>query len=209
MALEATHVRFALALRSKLGIQDLVAYCSGAVYPDTRYVTGIDRAVTHGPDCPHDPFVEGLTDFERGWASHLLYDRYEGERIRELMMPSVGSVERSTRAWIEMSAMKVVEDMLSVPKMGEDFQHLRSLALDVAPRGENIDLIRRHFSITADLYGSECALDDYMTWIREVGADEEITTAMRNRVEEILKDEVLRRKIEAIFDGVVKKAFDA
>jgi hypothetical protein len=47
MALEATHIRFALDLKDTYGVNDVHAFVSGAVYPDSRYVMGIDRIATH------------------------------------------------------------------------------------------------------------------------------------------------------------------
>lgn len=41
MALEATHLRFALDLLPKLEVKDINDYLAGSIYPDSRYTTGI------------------------------------------------------------------------------------------------------------------------------------------------------------------------
>lgn len=50
MALEASHIRFALDLKDKYSIQDVQKLVSGTVYPDSRYATKIDRQLTHPQD---------------------------------------------------------------------------------------------------------------------------------------------------------------
>lgn len=199
MALEATHVRFALALLSRLNISDLVAYCSGAVYPDTRYTTGLDRQKTHGAGSPHDPFAEGLTDFERGWATHLLYDELEGAAIRALMPSHLGIVEQNGAAWIEMTAMKIVEDMNSVRELQKNVSYMFGLRVDVPPCEEDVNRIQKFFAFTSELYKTKCTLLDYMEWVRSIGASDEIAVALQKRTAEILADENLCKKIETIF----------
>ncbi len=50
MSLEATHIRFALDLKDKYRVQAIEKYISGTTYPDSRYVTKIDRGLTHNDD---------------------------------------------------------------------------------------------------------------------------------------------------------------
>lgn len=208
MALQATHIRFALAIKPHFEIDDISAYCSGAAYPDTRYVTGIARELTHGPGSPQDPFADDLTDFERGWASHLLYDRLEGAEMRTLIPPHLGVVEQQVAAWIEMTAMKVVEDMTSVRLLGKNISHLFELVVDVAPRGEDTDRIQKYFSFAAELYGTQCTLEDYMVWARNFGASDAIISALQNRTAQILADSESLRKIIGIFDAAVQKTHE-
>lgn len=47
MSLGATHIRFALDLRDRYQVQDIEKYLSGTIYSDSRYVTKIDRNLTH------------------------------------------------------------------------------------------------------------------------------------------------------------------
>ena len=47
MSLQITHIRFALDLHKELNITSLDQYISGTIYPDSRYMTGIDRSLTH------------------------------------------------------------------------------------------------------------------------------------------------------------------
>ena len=47
MALEATHMRFALDLKNKYQVRNIKKYIVGTIYPDSRYLSGIDRTLTH------------------------------------------------------------------------------------------------------------------------------------------------------------------
>lgn len=205
MALQATHIRFALAIQSRFVIDAIPVYCSGAVYPDTRYVTGLAREHTHGPSSPQDPFADGLTDFERGWASHLLYDRLEGAEMRMLIPPQLGAVEQNGLAWIEMTAMKIIEDMASVRAIGKDVFRLFDLALDVAPRGEDLHRIRKFYSITSEFYKTLGTLEDYMMWAKNIGAADDVVSALRDRTAQMLNDDELSARIVAIFDTVMMR----
>ena len=55
MALEATHIRFAFDLKDVYDVSDIDAFVSGSIYPDSRYVTGIDRLATHPEGYLNDP----------------------------------------------------------------------------------------------------------------------------------------------------------
>ena len=57
MAFTATHIKFALDFKDKYDIKDLSHYLSGAIYPDSRYVTGIDRNLTHNSDLHRSSWV--------------------------------------------------------------------------------------------------------------------------------------------------------
>ena len=49
MPFQATHLHYALLKMPELDIKDINKYLSGAVYPDSRYTTKIERDLTHAP----------------------------------------------------------------------------------------------------------------------------------------------------------------
>ena len=68
MALQATHIKFALDLQAKYNVKNLEKYISGANYPDSRFLTGVGREKTHDLDS-----LELLdSDFKKGWHNHLI-----------------------------------------------------------------------------------------------------------------------------------------
>ena len=66
MALEATHIRFALDLKDKYQVKDLEKYISGTIYPDSRYVSEIGRELTHPKDYL-DWDIFAVDDFKKGF----------------------------------------------------------------------------------------------------------------------------------------------
>lgn len=84
MALEATHIRFAFDLKAIYGVQDIERYISGAIYPDSRYITGVDRLITH-PEHYRDWDLKNINDFQKGWFAHLLADDIQREIIKEFL----------------------------------------------------------------------------------------------------------------------------
>lgn len=209
MALEGTHVRFALDLLPMLDIADIDSYCAGAVYPDTRYVTRVDRNVTHGPECPHDPFAEGLSDFQRGWASHLLYDHEAGGAMKKHLSPELGPLGQGNAAWVEFTAMKVVEDMEAVRSRPDALTYLQNLSMPSSPSGEPLEKLQYHFSITSKLYRAAPSLVEYRQWFIDIGAPEELATAIADRARAMLSDAEYSANLTAIYQRVLDAALVA
>ncbi len=107
MSLPATHLRFALAIREDLGAADLEHYVSGAVYPDTRYLTGVPRRLTH--DFGRFAGSAALTDFEKGWLAHLLGDRVF-RRVSEDAFPDLFLSDELDERWTVAAAVKTLQD---------------------------------------------------------------------------------------------------
>jgi hypothetical protein len=72
MAFAVTHIRYAVDTSRDQNIKDWDAYISGALYPDSRYVTGVDRRLTHRLE--NMPPRKKWDDFHRGWAAHIICD---------------------------------------------------------------------------------------------------------------------------------------
>lgn len=199
MAMEATHIRFALDLMPMLRIADIDAYCAGAVYPDTRYVTRVDRHVTHGPACPHDPFADDLTDFERGWATHLLYDHLAGDVMKSYLSPDLGELRQGSPAWAMLGAMKIVEDLESIRLKPELLQHLQRLSIRQSPAGESSEQLDEFCDIASSLYRSVPAVVDYCKWIVKLGVSESLAHTIQTHVRAIQNDADFSAKIRAIY----------
>jgi hypothetical protein len=107
MSLEATHLRFALAIREDLGAGDMEKYVSGTIYPDTRYLTGIHRHLTH--DFGRFLGRKQPDDFEKGWIAHLLGDRIFKEVTEERFPDLV--LEEYDQRWAVITAIKIIQDL--------------------------------------------------------------------------------------------------
>lgn len=151
MAFPATHVRFAMDLAPFLSIQDLPSYYAGSLYPDSRYFTQVAREATHGPNCPHDPFAAGLTDFERGWATHLLYDETVGAEMQAIIpatYPRTRADSGMDDWWACLTALKALEDLQSCAQSSV-LDALRSAMSDQHPCGEDPAQLREYYGLIA------------------------------------------------------------
>ncbi|MHB8831426.1 MAG: hypothetical protein ACYC44_04935 [Patescibacteria group bacterium] len=110
MALEATHRRFALDLKDKYQVKDLNKYIAGSIYPDSRYITKIDRKLTH-PDDFMEWDILSLNDFKKGWHTHLVCD-YVQWLVTKEKRPEIfeGEVKPFGQIWIHRTALKVLQD---------------------------------------------------------------------------------------------------
>ncbi|MFA6018316.1 MAG: hypothetical protein WCT28_01615 [Patescibacteria group bacterium] len=205
MALEATHVRFALDLLPCLHVSDIESYCAGAVYPDTRIATGLPREMTHGPRCPHDPSAEGFSDFQKGWAAHLLYDEIAGDELRKLLSEEFDRTIRERKSFIEFTSMKAVEDIQSVNLVPNVLDHLQRLAIDRAPLGESLERIYYHFSVTRKLYENIPSHESYRQWYLDVGVAQEVADGLFQRTQQMVKDQELDSAIRAIYGQTLEK----
>ena len=95
MALEATHIRYALDNKDRFDVSDETKYVSGTVYPDSRYPTGIARTLTHDDSQMQKNFWSN-DDFRKGWAAHLLYDKIQ-QSVRVVSRGVYFSLGRDSR----------------------------------------------------------------------------------------------------------------
>jgi hypothetical protein len=105
MALPATHLRFAADLTDQLVVSDWSAHLSGTLYPDSRWVTGVDRHQTHDARFLDPAFA--TDDFSLGWHIHCVCDQIQGDIHAEIL----GDLESLTpdARWVRMSAAKIIQ----------------------------------------------------------------------------------------------------
>lgn len=198
MAMEATHVLFARDLQKDLFVKDPSAFFSGCVYPDSRYVTHVSRDITHGIDTPQSPFIIGLSDFEKGWATHLLYDQLGGKRMREFLE---GDPDFSREALITMTAMKLLEDQQSYDRLGgEAAKIFRTMRIDVSPKGEDVDAVRAYLEMNAELYAKRPEFDDYRRLLQKFIPSSEYIEGIIHKAKRLLTQWEIKESILTIYD---------
>lgn len=204
MAMEATHVLFARDLAPDLEIGDKPAFFAGSIYPDSRYLTRVPRKNTHGTGTPQDPFASGLSDFQKGWATHLLYDRLGGNRLRKLMAKDH---DTSRKAVIAVTAMKILEDQQSYDRLGSEAARLfQTMAVGERPIGEDETLIRTYYEINADLYRERPALNDYKDFLHQLIPSPEYVEEIIREAQEFLQNDQLREAILSVYDETLEKS---
>lgn len=107
MALQGTHIRFARDLQDVLAVSDLHAYISGTIYPDSRYFTGVDRALTHPKELVDD-FLRA-DDFKKGWAVHMICDRVQREIVAQYH-PEIFE-KHDEQQYVCITACKILQDV--------------------------------------------------------------------------------------------------
>ena len=203
MALTLTHLRFAHGIMGLLRIEDPDAYYSGVVYPDSRMMTGVHRSQTHGDGNPVDPFVPGLTDFEKGWAAHEYYDRRSHPGYFRLSPWPVDLEDKLRRWWRYLTALKTIEDMQSFEAVG-DVPFFRSMIAPPPPRGEDPALLERFYRLNIDLYVRRPTLEDYDRLRIACRISPEMANGVNEYTRLILQDKDKCQEISAIYPTILQ-----
>ncbi|MFA7170451.1 MAG: hypothetical protein WC180_00505 [Candidatus Paceibacterota bacterium] len=196
MSLEATHLRFSFAIKNDLGVFDLEKYVAGVIYPDSRYLSGIDRHLTHSLDY----FVgrKNLTDFEKGWLTHIIGDKIFGEVIEDKFADWVLFEEVGSR-WPIVTAIKIIQDL-------EDFR-----SFNIQGVLDYLDYYEIHFhederkvigysEVIKNMYKSKdkITVEDGLLMSERLGMNRKEIALLRKKVVELYEDEKL---IEIINDN--------
>ncbi|MBI2473359.1 hypothetical protein HYV70_02290 [Candidatus Uhrbacteria bacterium] len=205
MAMELTHVRFAQDLKEVLNVQDDAAYYAGAVYPDSRYLTKIDRSLTHGGNSPRDPFTPGLSDFEKGWATHLFYDRNAHPQYIALSPYSIEEAQQGNRVWQFMSAAKIVEDLQSYSVMNGNVEMMLNLSFPVYPNNEDSQIMRTYSAIQKTLYGHPPKIKDYRLFWTNLNGQSDVIDAVMKCTRDLLDNDDARQRIQTIYSSVLNE----
>lgn len=205
MAMELTHVRFARDLKDRLGVEDESAYYAGTIYPDSRYMTKIDRNLTHAGSSPRDPFLVGLSDFEKGWATHLLYDRLVHPQYVGLSPWPEEKTEQGNHVWQFISAAKVVEDMQSYQEMDGDVAMILDIDFQQRPNDEDPAIMRAYAQIQKTLYQQPPTLEHYRNFWVTLSSNTIVIDGVMKNVDEMLSDPPLQEKIRGIYACVLEE----
>ncbi len=204
MALTLTHLRFARDILDLSRAGDRGAYYAGAVYPDSRMLTGLPRERTHGRGNPVDPFAPGLTDFEKGWAAHEFYDHLSHIWYTRLSPWPENAADRQKKWWKYITAIKTVEDMQSYEAVGgEDF--FGAMPVPRPPRGEDPALLELFFRLNFDFYARPPNADSYDRLRADCRMSDEIISGIKAFVLEILAEPETVTRIARIYPAVLKE----
>ncbi|MDA1024693.1 MAG: hypothetical protein O3B96_01870 [bacterium] len=206
MAMQVTHIRFARELLEPAKPKDLIAYYSGATYPDSRYFTKLPRECTHNGDVPRMPFKGAQSDFEKGWATHLFYDETAGDMLREIFSIE-GKYTYMDENWQLMTAAKAVENLTSYRELGEDRDLMQKIRYTNSPNGENVEALKAFYVMQHNRYNTDFIDLDHVasSWKQVMGED---IAPLINRAREMLENKALCTKIDAIYPAVVQQAYE-
>lgn len=208
MALEATHIRFALDLKDKYRISEIEKYIAGTIYPDSRYVTGIERSLTHPADYS-EWRSESLSDFKKGWMIHLLVDKMQW-RVTKERLPEVfeGKAGQGSEVWIKHTAIKILQDIDDVNKF-DIRPYLSVFEYAENPNGENIDVIRKYNKIFFAMYAEPSKVDiDSCYWMwKEFGIEEALASKIKAQAESYMNDRNVMTQVKEIYQDVLDRIY--
>src|SRR4030042_437236 len=114
MSFQAAHLRFAQKVQDIIHPQDLTGYFSGTLYPDSRYITKVDRAKTH-TDVRIEPrkILDLTDDFDKGWQVHLWYDKLGLHHLDQIVLNRSWTPNDAdnVEVWSQLTGAKLVEDL--------------------------------------------------------------------------------------------------
>lgn len=207
MALEATHIRFALDLKDDFDVKNICEYLSGTIYPDSRYVSGIDRNLTHSRDLFERKKTE-LTDFEKGWLVHLICDDVQFELTMK-KFPEIEKMEggQGKERWINHSALKVLQDIDDI-HMFDIKSHLSCLDYVLNPNGEDLEKVREYNAIFSEMYADPASvtLDSECYVWKRFGIDSNLIQKIGESAKRQRKDPSTIKNLSTLYAEMVTAA---
>jgi len=206
MPLPATHIKFALDVKDKFDIKNLSEYLSGTVYPDSRFITKINRSCTHVSGLSLDD--PSFSDFKKGWAVHCLCDKVQHQisdkYISDILEPLEKTDKRGGEWWVKHTALKIILD-ISVFKIYNIQKYLPMIEYVENANDENLEDIKNYIKIVQKTYQDkqEINLDDMKELWLSLGAEEELIEKVIKKTEEYLKDEKLVKRVEGLYEKMV------
>ncbi len=207
MSFQATHLQFANQVKEILNIGDLTRYFSGTLYPDSRYITGVDRAKTH-TDARIEPqkILDLTDDFHKGWQVHLWYDKLALHHLDQVALgrPYQPDDMSNPEIWIKVTGAKLVEDLFWW-KNADWNNILPYLKPTDNPFQENLEILQKWYQHFIDFYSQTPNLDAYPEQAKFMGIAPEKIALIQKNAHTLFDDRDKRFQIERIMDTVNKE----
>ena len=204
MALEASHIRFALDIKAKLEVKDLKKYIPGIIYPDSRYVTKIDRELTHPQDLL-DNHYSHLDDFNKGCYAHLLYDdilrNYTKQTLSDMFTDIDSSQDPGRELWIRLTALKILQDIDDIKKYAIT-SYLPHLDYIENINGEDRDILMRYNQYFQTMYAKpqQVSLESYYEMWLFLGIGKDLVKRLRVQTEAYNKNAKIKDFLKTVYE---------
>ncbi len=206
MSLYGTHLRFALDLADQYEPRDLNKYLAGVVYPDSRYVTDIDRELTH-PKVSDCKTFAGNDDFRKGWFAHLICDHKLHEITDEKYPePHQKDFSYGNTGWIKLTALKVLQDIQDIQKF--DIQkYLICFDYIENPHDEDLEILAQHHKVWKEMYEKhDLSIDHTTAYLVKLGMDDGIAEKINLQAYKFQTDEKAKGFLKIVYQEMVEKA---
>lgn len=204
MALEATHLCFANELKDRFCVTNKNTYFTGAIYPDSRYLTQTKRTLTHPKDYLSWD-LDRMDDFRKGWFTHLLCDKLHGEILKEWFPDIfVGDTVPRGEVWMRHTALKILRDIDDVKKF-DIVDVLPCLDVVGNPNGENMERMKQYNRIIQKLYAHPATVNvesGFQFWV-QLGIGNELALKIIQQAEVFSRDRQLLLNLERVFTEMV------
>ncbi len=208
MALQATHIKFALDLKEKYKPKNLKKYISGAVYPDSRYVTGLNRDLTHGT---HLLNMDLTDDFKKGWHSHLVCDNLLGI-VMDKILPNKFNrqknvIRQGNQYWLNVTAIKILLEIY-IFKTFNIQRYLIMLDYIENPYNEDFNLVKKSNYIIQLAYKNktEINLNHIINYWRGLIPDIKMLAKIQQTTLDLMRNRIIIKDIEKLYSETLKLA---
>lgn len=208
MALLGTHIRFSLDIKNDFDVKNIDKYILGTVYPDSRYITKIDRKITHWTDVYDSKFCKD-DDFKKGWMAHLMYDRIQAGVFKKIfpeLFEKFGDekIVLCPENWVTRSSLKMLQDLDDIEKF-EIKNYLKSLEYSKNPNNEKIELIKEYNQIIKNIYQKKVTVQDLINMWIKFGIKKELTDWMEEKTNQFNLDKNILEKIPLIYPATIER----
>lgn len=210
MALECTHIRFALDVKNKLKVKNLRPYIAGSIYPDSRYLTKTERNLTHDNKFIDKKFYNN-NDFKKGWVSHLIYDIVQAKTLikdfDDIIKIGNNKIQFGSDSWLVLTALKMIQDIDDFKKFKIQ-EYLDYLDYFETPNKEDINLMKGYNQMMLELYKNkqEISALDLCEMFSKLGYSDELNKKLASKMQDLLNDENIIKKIKTVYDKTIIKA---
>lgn len=204
MPIFSTHIKLAQELSKDFQVFDIGAYLFGAIYPDTRIATGVDRGLLHDAALIANKDFINSGDFQKGWVAHLIID----EAFNNLVSGYVEHLKNEPGFDLDkyVKAIKIVGDIIDSSKIDliDFLQKIKGKKVNYF--NEDLLLIDRYVDTYANSYAKKFDEDLYFIKRKELNIDKD-PEVVKSIYKNILAAE--SEKIEKLFEidliGEIKK----
>lgn len=211
MALAITHIKFAVDLKDYYKVADFSQYISGTSYPDSRYITKVERKVTHNIEDLESINLKN-DDFRKGWHVHLLCDIVQSKAINELL-PSefndeINEYGQDHKLWIKKTAVKNIQEIniFNDPKFNAQ-EYLDLLCYSHNPNGEDIVKIKESNLLIVNIFANKTkiSIDEYNRFWKALGLNENLLLKINTKTNELMQNKIIT---DIINNDLYKKMID-
>lgn len=188
-----THLVYAEKYLRENPRKDFKRFILGTIFPDIRYIAGLERNLTHKKYKP-DLYLSKLDAFKAGWKLHIYLDH----RWSKLAKSSLIYNRYKNDIKVASAAAKIIEDMLDYKKIDDIGKYLKIIKNPGSGTALSIpnEKIKFYYSVSAEYLITK----DYKSYAKYV-LPEHMIDRVLIKVEEMKKD----KELTAFLSGILEK----